>query len=402
MPVAVSFTVETDGRLPTGQPLGEAIEQVDAETRAYPSYYMVNCAHPEHFENVLQSPGRPHRWVARQRVAQEPRRAQRIARGGHRQPGGARRAVRGAQAQRAAAPECHGRLLRHRSSPHRAHRRRVRALLPAAQSGQRMETLIVAIAALAGCASSVSVPDSLKPAADESLALVVPAKGDQIYECRGGKWAFLAPEAELFDRAGKKIGRHYAGPHWESLDGSRIVGAVKARADAPRRETSPGFSSRRSRWAPKGPLARSRASSASPPPVAARQSSRARRTAGACACPIRRTTTSLQPNEKARHESRGHCWNLHGHGSHGLRCDRYRRGVPSSRSPRSSAGRGRAFRRLTPVATVATGIGGILMGHFADRLPVRRVALFGALVPGLHSHRSRAAEHRGASTRCTH
>jgi hypothetical protein len=97
-----------------------------------------------------------------------------------------------------------------------------------------MKTLIVAVAALAGCASSVSVPDALKPAAAESLALVVPAKGDQIYECRGGRWAFVAPEAELFDRAGKKIGRHYAGPHWESLDGSRVVGAVKARADAPR------------------------------------------------------------------------------------------------------------------------------------------------------------------------
>lgn len=96
-----------------------------------------------------------------------------------------------------------------------------------------MKTLIVAIAALAGCASNVSVPDSLKPAAGESLALVLPAKGDQIYECRSGKWAFVAPEAELFDRAGKKIGRHYAGPHWEALDGSRIVGAVKARADAP-------------------------------------------------------------------------------------------------------------------------------------------------------------------------
>ena len=97
-----------------------------------------------------------------------------------------------------------------------------------------MKTPIVAIAALAGCASSVSVPDSLKPAAGESLALVVPAQGDQIYECRAGKWAFVAPEAELFNRAGKKIGRHYAGPHWESLDGSSIVGAVKARADAPR------------------------------------------------------------------------------------------------------------------------------------------------------------------------
>lgn len=97
-----------------------------------------------------------------------------------------------------------------------------------------MKTPIVAIAALAGCASSVSVPDSLKPAAGESLALVVPARGDQIYECRAGKWAFVAPEAELFNRAGRKIGRHYAGPHWESLDGSRIVGAVKAHADAPR------------------------------------------------------------------------------------------------------------------------------------------------------------------------
>jgi len=97
-----------------------------------------------------------------------------------------------------------------------------------------MKILVVAIAALAGCASSLSVPDLLKPAAGESLALVVPAKGDQIYECRAGKWAFVAPEAELFDRAGKKIGRHYEGPHWESLDGSRIVGAVKARADAPR------------------------------------------------------------------------------------------------------------------------------------------------------------------------
>lgn len=97
-----------------------------------------------------------------------------------------------------------------------------------------MKTPIVAIAALAGCASSVSVPDSLKPAAGESLALVVPAQGDQIYECRASKWAFVAPEAELFNRAGRKIGRHYAGPHWESLDGSRIVGAVKAHADAPR------------------------------------------------------------------------------------------------------------------------------------------------------------------------
>jgi S-methylmethionine-dependent homocysteine/selenocysteine methylase len=54
MPAAISFTVETDGRLPSGQALGEAIEHVDQETSASPSYYMINCAHPTHFAAVLE------------------------------------------------------------------------------------------------------------------------------------------------------------------------------------------------------------------------------------------------------------------------------------------------------------------------------------------------------------
>ena len=54
-PVAISFTVETDGRLPTGQTLQEAIEAVDAATGAGPAYYMVNCAHPTHFAAVLDA-----------------------------------------------------------------------------------------------------------------------------------------------------------------------------------------------------------------------------------------------------------------------------------------------------------------------------------------------------------
>jgi homocysteine S-methyltransferase len=57
MPVAMSFTVETDGRLPTGQPLAEAIEQVDSETDGAAAYFMVNCAHPTHFVAVLDEPG---------------------------------------------------------------------------------------------------------------------------------------------------------------------------------------------------------------------------------------------------------------------------------------------------------------------------------------------------------
>jgi S-methylmethionine-dependent homocysteine/selenocysteine methylase len=54
IPVAISFTVETDGRLPNGQQLGEAIEQVDAATGAGPAYFGINCAHPTHFDTMLE------------------------------------------------------------------------------------------------------------------------------------------------------------------------------------------------------------------------------------------------------------------------------------------------------------------------------------------------------------
>ena len=57
MPLALSFTVETDGKLPSGQPLAEAIERVDAESDEYPVYYMINCAHPSHFDGVLDELG---------------------------------------------------------------------------------------------------------------------------------------------------------------------------------------------------------------------------------------------------------------------------------------------------------------------------------------------------------
>ena len=62
MPVAISFTVETDGDLPTGQPLREAIHEVDGATAGYASYYMLNCAHPTHFADVLAA---DEPWTAR-------------------------------------------------------------------------------------------------------------------------------------------------------------------------------------------------------------------------------------------------------------------------------------------------------------------------------------------------
>jgi len=54
MPAVISFTVETDGRLPSGERLGAAIETVDEETSALPAYYMINCAHPTHFADTLR------------------------------------------------------------------------------------------------------------------------------------------------------------------------------------------------------------------------------------------------------------------------------------------------------------------------------------------------------------
>lgn len=88
------------------------------------------------------------------------------------------------------------------------------------------------------------IPAALRPAAGETLAATLPARGVQIYECRvrapalGGTelryaWKFVAPEADLFDGDGEQIGVHGAGPYWQAVDGSRLVGEIKARVDAP-------------------------------------------------------------------------------------------------------------------------------------------------------------------------
>ena len=57
IPSVISFTVETDGRLPSGQSLKEAIEEVDAQTQGSIAYFMINCAHPTHFAHVFEEDG---------------------------------------------------------------------------------------------------------------------------------------------------------------------------------------------------------------------------------------------------------------------------------------------------------------------------------------------------------
>lgn len=92
---------------------------------------------------------------------------------------------------------------------------------------------------IAACATqpvAPAVPANLVPSGEKYVETVA-ARGVQIYECRvtanaAPAWAFVAPEAQLFDAQGRSVGKHYAGPSWEALDGSKIQGSVKTRADA--------------------------------------------------------------------------------------------------------------------------------------------------------------------------
>jgi hypothetical protein len=111
--------------------------------------------------------------------------------------------------------------------------------------------LSTAILAGTGCASGPisappDLPAPLRPPADQSLFLEALASGVQIYECAPKadqpstfEWAFRAPEATLTDRSGRSLGKHYAGPTWESVDGSTVVGEVKARDPGPSQSAIP-------------------------------------------------------------------------------------------------------------------------------------------------------------------
>jgi len=97
-----------------------------------------------------------------------------------------------------------------------------------------------------GCARSPAaipppaVPDNLKVPGGQVVLLKALGKGVQIYACQADpanpaqfEWTLKAPEAELLNDQGARIGKHYAGPTWEASDGSKVVGALLQRADAP-------------------------------------------------------------------------------------------------------------------------------------------------------------------------
>ena len=87
------------------------------------------------------------------------------------------------------------------------------------------------------------VPQALQPPVDEKFLLQLHARGDQIYSCKSGggqfMWTLKAPDAQLFDIKDQLVGKHFAGPSWQSKDGSRVVGKVDVSVASPDAESIP-------------------------------------------------------------------------------------------------------------------------------------------------------------------
>lgn len=88
--------------------------------------------------------------------------------------------------------------------------------------------------------SAEAIPANLAPPTTSILLFELHAIGDQLYTCEADPdtsgefvWTFKAPEAELFNSRGEKVGNHFAGPTWQGLDGSTAVGETVERADSP-------------------------------------------------------------------------------------------------------------------------------------------------------------------------
>jgi len=115
----------------------------------------------------------------------------------------------------------------------------------------RTKAQLAAVVLCGGCASVLpiappEVPASLRPPSNQTVFVEALATGVQIYECAPKpdqpnvfEWTFRAPEAALVDRAGRAIGKHYAGPTWESTDGSAVVGEIKSRDAGPDKNAIP-------------------------------------------------------------------------------------------------------------------------------------------------------------------
>jgi hypothetical protein len=99
---------------------------------------------------------------------------------------------------------------------------------------------LAAIVAVSAQAAPVPMPENLRLPPQNVTMFTLDANGSQIYACKARgdepsvfEWTLKAPDAELLNGAGEKVGRHYAGPTWEANDGSKVVGEAVERAPAP-------------------------------------------------------------------------------------------------------------------------------------------------------------------------
>ena len=117
------------------------------------------------------------------------------------------------------------------------------------RSPASLPMILTGLALVAGCATSSPLarpeaPPVLQPPAGQTLYLEALATGVQIYECAqktdlSYEWVFKSPEAALASRSGQSLGKHYAGPTWESLDGSTVVGMVEGKDPGPSNSAIP-------------------------------------------------------------------------------------------------------------------------------------------------------------------
>jgi Protein of unknown function (DUF3455) len=116
-----------------------------------------------------------------------------------------------------------------------------------------------AAALLAGCGAAHAEEPLVPAPKGAPMLLEALADGVQIYVCEakgsGYEWVFKSPEANLFDRNGRQIGQHYAGPTWMTADRSSVVAEVAARADSPKPGAIPWLLLRATTHVGTGPLA---------------------------------------------------------------------------------------------------------------------------------------------------
>ena len=107
------------------------------------------------------------------------------------------------------------------------------------RSVSRLPVLLAAIAAVGVSAQSMDLPEAVRVPAGHAMSMKVVGVGELTYECRlkandaaAYEWAFVGPVAKLLDGRSKEVGKYYAGPTWEAMDGSKVTGKQVAVAPA--------------------------------------------------------------------------------------------------------------------------------------------------------------------------